>query len=412
MANQLTKDLEILFDNAVIGFDSANTISKQVTPFTPDQQSMQRAGDVVYRPQDYHVDVAAGLDVSGATPTDLIQRQVPAVYQSPNNVVFSLDAKEMRDPQHMQRMGEAAGKRLAAQIDSDLASKAALRAANVVKSTTAMSWNTGALAEAILIAKGAPAGVDRKLVLNPFDYKDVAGELGGRQYYQGKTADAYEDTRLPDLAGFKTFRADVMPTLAAIGTVTGTTVSVTSAFVPTAMTADVPTDNRQFTLVVAGANIANIKNGDAFTVGSAGTAVNSVHMITKADTGNLQTFRVISGAGTANLVCYPAPVATGAYQNVTQVLASGAAITFLNTVAKSTNVAWCDGAIELMAGRLAFPTDQGAMVATTTTANGIPLIFSAAFNHLTAKTTVRYTTLYSATILQPELCVLILNNQT
>ena len=412
MANQLTKDLEIAFENSIVGFDAADTISKQVTPYSPDQQSLQRAGDVIYRPQDYHVDVVAGLDVSGATPTDLIQRQVPAVYQSPNNVVYTLDAKEMRDPQHMERMGLAAGKRLAAQIDSDLAAKAALRAANVVKSTTAMSWGTAALAEAILLAKGAPIGIDRKLVLNPFDYKDVASELGARSYYQGKTAAAYEKTQLPDLAGFQTFRADVMPTLAAVGTVTGTTVSVTSAFLPTSMTADLPTDNRQFTLVVAGANIANIKNGDAFTVGSAGTAVNSVHNITKDDTGNLQTFRVISGGGTANLVCYPAPVATGAYKNVTQALASGAALTFLNTVAKSTNVAWCDGAIELMAGRLSFPTDQGAMVATTTTANGIPLIFSASFNHLTGNTTVRYTTLYATTILQPELCVLILNNQT
>lgn len=412
MANLLTKDLEIAFDSSIVGFDSANTISKQVTPYSPDQQSMQRAGDVIYRPQDYHVDVTAGLDVSGATPTQLIQRMVPAVYQQPNNVVYTLDAKEMRDPQHMERMGKAAGQRLAAQIDTDLASKAALRAANVIKSTTAMTWNTGALAEAVLLAKGAPAGVDRKLVLNPFDYKDVAGELGGRSYYQGKTADAYEDTRLPDLAGFKTFRADVMPTLAAIGTVTGTTVSGAQSYTPTAMTGDLPTDNRQMTLVVAGANIANIKNGDCFTIGSAATAVNSVHMVTKADSGNLQTFRVISGGGTANLVIYPAIIATGPYQNVTIAAGAGAAITFLNTVAKSTNVAWCDGAIELMAGKLAFPTDQGAMVASSTTANGIPLIFSAAFNHLTGVTTVRYTALYATTILQPELCVLILNNQT
>lgn len=412
MANSLTKDLEIMFDNAVIGFDSSNVISKQVSKYSPSQTDMQRAGDVVYRPQDYHVNVISGLDISASASTDIIQRMVPAVYKQPNNVKFDLDAKEMRDPQHMQKMGEAAGKRLSAQIDSDIALVAALRAANVVKSTGAMSWNTGALAEAILLSKGAAVGVGRNLVLNPFDYKDVAGELGGRAYFQGKTQSAYEKSALPDLAGFSTFRADVMPTLAAIGTVSGTTVSGTQSFTPTAMTGDLPTDNRQMTLTVAGANIANIKNGDCFTVGTGGTAVNAVHNMTKDDSGQLQTFRVISGGGTANLVVYPAMIATGPYQNVTQAAAGGAAITFLNTVAKSTNVAWCDGAIELMAGKLAFPTDQGAMVATTMSEQGIPLIFSAQFNHLTGKTTVRYTAMYATTILQPELCVLILNNQT
>ena len=412
MANGLTKDLGIMFDNAVIGFDSSNVISKQVSKYSPSQTDMQRAGDVVYRPQDYHVNVLSGLDISAGASTDIIQRMVPAVYKQPNNVKFELDAKEMRDEQHMKKMGEAAGKRLSAQIDSDIALVAALRAANVVKSTTKMSWDTGALAEAILLSKGAAVGVGRNLVLNPFDYKDVAGELGGRAYFHGKTQSAYEKSALPDLAGFSTFRADVMPTLAAIGTVTGTTVSGAQSFTPTAMTGDLPTDNRQTPLVVAGANIANIKNGDCFTIGSGATAVNAVHNITKDDTGQPQTFRVISGGGTANLVIYPAIVATGQYQNVTQAAAGGAAITFLNTVAKSTNVAWCDGAIELMAGKLAFPTDQGAMVGTTTSEQGIPLIFSAAFNHLTGKTTVRYTAMYATTVLQPELCVLILNNQT
>lgn len=412
MPNSLTKDLEVMFDNAVIGFDSSNVISKQVSKFSPSQTDMQRAGDVVYRPQDYHVNVLSGLDISAGASTDVIQRMVPAVYKQPNNVKFELDAKEMRDKDHMEKMGKAAGKRLSAQIDSDIALVAALRAANVVKSTTKMSWDTGALAEAILLSKGASAGVGRNLVLNPFDYKDVAGELGGRAYFQGKTQTAYEQSSLPDLAGFSTFRADVMPTLAAIGTVTGTTVSGTQSFTPSAMTGDLPTDNRQMTLVVAGANIANIKNGDCFTIGSGGTAVNAVHNITKDDTGQPQTFRVISGGGTANLVIYPAIVATGQYQNVTQAAAGGAAITFLNTVAKSTNVAWCDGAIELMAGKLMFPTDQGAMVGTTTSEQGIPLIFSASFNHLTGKTTVRYTAMYATTVLQPELCVLILNNQT
>ena len=407
MANALTKDLEIMFDNMVQGFDAACVMSSQVARFSPDQSSMQRAGDVVYRPMDYHMDTTSGLDISGATPTDLIQRQVPAVYKAPENILYTLDAKEMRDPYHMQAAGEAAGKRLAAKIDSDLASVVTLRAANVVVQSGVMDWDLMATGKRVLKQKGLPMGVDVKAVLNPLDTQKVAKELGGRAYYQGQTASSFETGEIPGIAGMRTFEADIMPTLAARGTVTGTTINGNQSFTPSAMTGDLPTDNRQMTLVVQGANIANTKNGDVFTI----AGVNSVHNITKDDTGELQTFRILSGGGTVNLVITPAIVATGPYKNVTAQAANSAAVSFINSTAKAATVGFAQGAVELMTGKLAFPTDQGAKVVTTTSKNGVPLIFSYAFNHLTGKTTVRVTSLYATTVLQPEMCFLALASQ-
>jgi P22 coat protein - gene protein 5 len=411
-ANQLTKDLEILFEEFVLGFDAACVISQEADFMYPDQQSMQRAGDTVYRPQDYHMDVVSGLDISAATPTDLIQRQVPATYKSPQNILYTLDAKELRDPQHKEKTGEAAGKRLSAQIDSDLYSAIALQGTNVIKKVGTIAWDDGALAEAVLLAKGMPVATDRKMFFNPFDYKDVAKDLGNRAYMGDLNIDAYERSRVPDIAGFRTFRTDNVQTLAAVGTVSGTTLGAAASFTPSAMTGDVPTDNRRMTITVAGANIANIKNGDCFTIGSGGTAVNSVHNITKDDTGQLQTFRVISGGGTASLVISPAIIATGPYKNCTQAGANGAAITFLNTATKAVNPFWVQGAVELMAGKLAFPQGQGAQVMTATSKQGVPLIMSYAFDHLKAKTTCRFTSLYATTVLQPELAGIIIANQT
>lgn len=409
MANALTKDLEIMFENFVEGFDAACVLSTEVKMFKPDQQSMQRAGDVVYRPQDYYMNVVAGVDISASSPTDLIQRQVPSVYKSPQNIRYDLDAKEMRDMDHMKDAGEAAGKRLSAQIDSDMAIAIRDKGANVIKRVGVLNWDTVALAEATMLAKGAPMGVDRKLIINPFDYKDIAGELGSRAYFQGKTEAAYERTRLPDAAGFKTFRADILPTLTATGTVSGTTVNGAQSYTPTAMTGDIPTDNRQMTLTVAGANVANIKVGDSFTI----AGVNSVHNVTKDDTGQLQSFRVLAVAGGGvTLTISPAIISSGAYQNVSAQAANGAALTFLNTASKSVNPFWCGGAVELMVGRLAFPTDQGVKVATATSKQGVPLIMSYAFDHLKGKTTVRFTSLYGTTVLEPELAGIILANQT
>ena len=413
-ANSLTKDLEILFEKFVLGFDAGCVISQEAEFMFPDQQSMQRAGDVVYRPQDYHMEVVAGLDISAATPTDLIQRQVPAVYKSPQNILYTLDAKELRDPQHKEKAGNAAGLRLSAQIDSDIYSAVALQATNVLTVTGggAFSWDKGAEAEAILIAKGMPKGVQRKFFMNPFDYLAVSKDLGNRSYLKDTTLDAYEQSKVPGIAGFGTFRTDNLQNLAGVGTVSGTTVSGAQSFTPSAMTGDLPTDNRRMTLVVAGANIANIKNGDAFTIGSGGTAVNSCHLVTKDDTGQLQTFRVISGGGTANLVISPAIISSGPYKNCTQAAANGAAITFLNTVTKPVNAFWCQGAVELMAGKLAFPDGMGAQVMTATSKQGIPLIMSYSFNHLTGKVTCRMTSLYATTVLQPELCGIVLAKQT
>lgn len=408
MANSLTKDLEIMFEEYVEGYDAACVISREAETSYPSPVDMQRAGDTFYKPQNYQASIVTGLDVSGATKTDLIQRQVPTVFRSPDNVVYQLDAKEMRDPEHKKRMGIAASTRLAAEIDKNLYSTIAAQAAIVVKKVGAFTWDDGAQAEALMLSRGIGAGRERKMFLNPFDYKDVAKDLGNRAYLGDRSKDAYERSQVPDIAGFKTFRTDNVANLAAAGTVSGTTVSGAQSFTPTAMTGDVPTDNRRMTLVVAGANIANTKVGDTFTI----AGVNAVHQIDKSDTGQPMTFRVVGGAGTANLVITPAIIATGPYQNVTAAAGNGAAITFLNTATKPVNAFWAQGAVTLDYGKLAFPSGQGVDVMTATTKQGVPLIMSYAFDHLTGVTTVRCTTLYAATVLDPEQVGIIVANQT
>ena len=413
MPNALAKDLEIMFEEYVEGYEAACVISQEADTSYPSPTDMQRAGDTFYKMQNYHASVVTGLDVSGATKTDLIQRMVPTVFRSPDNVVYQLDAKEMRDPEHLRRMGQAATTRLAAEIDKNLYSTVSAQASIFVKKVGAFTWDDAATAEALMLSRGIGAGRERKMFLNPFDYKDVAKDLGNRAYLGDVSKSAYERSRVPDIAGFKTFRTDNVANVTVTGTVSGTTVSGAQSHTVTAMTGDVPTDNRRMVLNVAGANIANIKAGDTFTIANSGTVINSVHQIDKSDTGQAQVFRVISVAGSgANLTITPAIIATGPYQNVTAAAANSATLTFLNTATKPANVFWAQGAVSLDYGRLAFPTGQGADVKTASTKNGVPLIMSYQFNHLTGITTVRFTTLYATTVLDPEQCGVILANQT
>jgi len=410
MANSLAKDLEIMFEEFVEGYDASCVVSMEAETSYPSPQTMQRAGDTFYKMQNYHASVVTGLDVSGATKTDVIQRMVPTVYRAPDNVVYQLDAKELRDPEHKARMGQAASTRLAAEIDKNLYAKVAAEAGIVVKKVGALTWDDGAQAEALMISRGIGAGRDRKLFLNPFDHKDIAKDLGNRAYLGDVSKSAYERSKVPDIAGFSTFRTDNVANLAATGTVTSTQVDGASqALTVAAMDGDLPQDNRRMVLDVKGANIANIKAGDTFTI----TGVNAVHQVDKSDTGQLMTFRVISVAGSgANLTITPALIPTGPYQNVTASPADSAPITFLNTVTKPVNAFWAQGAVALDYGKLAFPQNEGALVKTATTKNGVPLIMSYAFNHLTGITTVRCTTLYATTVLDPEQCGIIIANQT
>ena len=63
MANQLAKDLEIMFENYVEGFEAACVVSRNAKKFRPGDTAMQRAGDVLYRPQHYHMNIEEGLDL-------------------------------------------------------------------------------------------------------------------------------------------------------------------------------------------------------------------------------------------------------------------------------------------------------------------------------------------------------------
>ena len=406
MPNALAKDLELMFEQVVEGYDAACVISMEAETSYPSATSMQRAGDTFYKKQNYHGAIVTGLDVSGSTRTDVIERFVPTVFRSPDNVIYELDAQELRDPQHMTKMGQAAALRLAAEVDKNIYAAVAASASIIVKKVGALTWDDGATAEALMLSRGV-SNANKKLFLNPFDYSAVAKDLGNRAYLGDRSKDAYERSKVPDIAQFATFRTDNVANLAAIGTVTSTLVSGATSHTVSAMSGGVPVDNRSGAMTISGANLANVKNGDCFTV----AGVNAVHMIDKSDTGQLMTFRVVSGGGTASLVISPKIVITGPYQNCTAAAGNGVALVFLNTATKPVNAFWSQGAVALDYGRLEFPKGTGAEVMTATTKNGVPIVMVAQLNAQTGKLFVRHTTLYAATVLDPEKCGLILANQ-
>lgn len=407
MPNFLTKDLEIYFEKVVEGYDASCVISREAETSFPDAKSMQRATDVFWRPQEYRSQVVTGVDISASNDSDIIQRQIPTVFRTPDNVRFSLNFLENRDPDHLKRMGEAAAVDLAASTDNAVYSAVASQASIVVRKVGVLTWDDAATAEALMLSRGIGAVRERKMFMNPFDYRDIARDLGNRAYMGDVAKDAYMRSRVPDIAGFTTFRTETLANLAAIGTVTGTTVNGAQSFTPTAMTGDLPTENRRMTLTIAGANIANIKNGDSFTIAN----VNALHNVNKTDTGQLMTFRVISGGGTTTPVITPAIIVAGPYRNVTVQAGAGAAITFLNTATRPVNAFWAACAVTLDYGDINPARSAGVEWMTARTKNGVPIAMGVSQGLMNGLISVRLITRYAATVLDPEACGIIIANQ-
>jgi len=408
VANLKLNTLEIMFEEFTNSYDLNTTISRKAEKFFPKPKDMERGNDTYFVKQELMLTAVENtFDVSGSTKADIIERAIPITFRNPDNVLYELTAREMRDPDKMRDAGKAAAKKLASTVDRILYQTVALQAAIVVKKVGAFTWDDGALAEAALVQRGYESS-DLSLFLNAQDYLAVAKDLGNRAYLGDRSKDAYERSKVPDITNFQTFRTANQYNLAAVGTVTGTTVSGTQSYTVTAMTSNIPTDNRQMTLTVAGANIANTKAGDCFTI----AGVNSVHAGDKSDTGSLQTFRILSGQGTASLVISPAIIATGPYQNVTAAAAGGAAIVFLNTATKPVNPFWSQGAVYLDYGLLEFPDGYGPKIMKSTTEQGVPLQISASFDHMTGKMTIRNHVMFAATVREREQCGIIIANQT
>ncbi len=408
MANQKLNTLEIMMDEFTNGFDGETVLSRKTKRFFPKPVDMERGNNTYYVRQDMQLAAVLNtFDVTASTRADVIQRSIPVTFANPDNVLYELTAAEMRDEDKTREAAKAARKKLAWVVENAVYQTVAQRAAKVIKKVGAFAWDDAANLEALMLRRGLSEDYQSSLFMNSADWSAVAKDLGNRAYQTDWSKSAYERSRVPDIANFETFRTGHQFVLPAVGTVTGTTVSGNQSHTVSSMTGNVPTDNRQMTLVIAGANIANIKNGDAFTIAN----VFAVHDQSKQDTQDLQTFRVLSGGGTANLVITPAIIITGPYQNCTAQAATGAAITFLNTASKPVDVAWQDGAVYLDYGKLMFPDGYGPKVINATTEQGVPLAISADFDHLSGKMTIRNHILYAVTVREPEQCGLILANQ-
>lgn len=417
MANDFTSNEMTFFEDVLMGFDSNNITAKNVNLYEPGMQSVERSGLTVRRPIPMIAETTTGRDVS-SDYKDVLELTVPSTLAESDilNHAFKLNAIELNDPTRRQRAAKAAAQGLGAKIDT-------ITSERVINYGSLVLAETGDFTDYDALAKGETALMEREvnnlsnrcLILNPRMSRKMANELGSRATDNGRDRSAYERSLLPPVGGFETLKANVLTSLtgsAASGvTVNGANQRKTvTVFDGTNSSA---ADNRSMTLAVSASH--GMVAGDCFTI----AGVNSIGMITKKDTGTLQTFRVTAVSGN-DLTISPAIIpedesatANKKYGNVTTTPANGAAITLLNTDTVQPSIFFCKEAVEIFHGRFNVEDFQGGGVAVTkeVSDSGIEIIFAKSTDIDTLETKYRLSCWAAANVLEPQMAGIYLRSQ-
>jgi hypothetical protein len=423
MANNFSKEERVAFENILEGFQDALVLSRQVSVYNTDSTMMERTNNTIWRPQPYIAQSFSGTDMT-SNFKDFTQLAVPATIGFSKSVPWRMTALELRDALQENRLGNAAKQKLASDINVAVMNVASNQGTLVVsRGSAATGFDDVAQIEAIMNEQGVQ-DFERCLALSTRDYNGMASNLAARQnLVASKTITAYEKSRIGMVGSFDTYKLDyanrLTPALGVSVTINGANQWYTPRATSTASTGEVSNvDNRYQNLNIT-VGSGTVKVGDAFTI----TGVYAVHHITKASTGQLKTFRVtaiVSGSGGTGTVQISPPIISGGggtdaeleYQNVTTTPASGAAITFLNTVTANINPFWQKDAIELLPGRYVIPPDAGVAVMRASTDQGIEIVMQKFYDINTMVTKYRLDCFFGVVNKQPEMTGIMLFSQT
>jgi len=424
MANSFSKEERVAFEDILEGFQDLLVLSRHVSVYNTNQTEMARTNDTIWRPMPYiaqSINSTPGTSISSSYQ-NMTQLSVPSTIGFSKTVPWTMTTLDLRDALQENRLGESAKQKLASDINVAIMNTAAAQGTLVVPiGAAAGDYDDVSLCDTIMNEQGVP-DYDRFLGLSSRDYNGLAGNLSqaSRSFGNAKSDKAYERNFVGMVAGFDTYKFDYANRIgvAAGSAITIATNGAQADFVPqatsTSVGGQINVDNRYQSVVVS--STSGIVAGDAFTI----DGVEAVHHITKASTGQLKTYRVLSVTnGTTMVISPPIIGATSSptdaelqYKNVEVATESAtAAITFLNTGSSAINVFWQKDSLEILPGRYAIPADAGTAVMRATTDQGVELVMQKFYDIDSMKIKYRLDTLFGVVNKQPEMSGILIFNQ-
>lgn len=423
MANSFPYLIRAAFDDMIEDFEDGLVYANMATKMDiGSAQEQVYTRDRVWVPQPMIGSSYDGFDQT-SNFDGLTQMWVPAQVGFHKSSPKKLSAKEYRNKAAVDMYAGAVKTKLASDVNKAIRNRVALEGSIFTKRTVAPTGSADLfLSRAQMTEIGVPAE-NRIAMVGVRNTIGMLSNVSDRAYMGELSTKAYESALLArNIAGFEVYQDDQPIRLAPAAGGATTVNGANQYWEPAATTVQTDgtennRDNRYSQLVVTAANgTASIKPGDAFTI----AGVNSVHMISKQDTGQLQTFRVISvNSGTNTITVAPAIISNGGntiggreYQNVSATPANGAAITWLNTALAEVSPFFVKSAVGLLPGTFEVePEDGWEVMQATTPKLGLRIICvkQGSINDLSLK--IRWDIDFGTVLLQPQYAGAMMFNQ-
>jgi hypothetical protein len=400
----------VAFDKLVEGFDDALVIAKGATKMDIESPlEAARSRDKFWLPAPMIGQSYDGSDATGHFG-DVTQLNVPVSVGYWKHSAKGFSATDLRNQFALNQWANSAKQKLASDVNASIFNLVGQQGGTFSKRASAASgYDDVSQLDSAFARLGVQNG-DRMAFYSPTAMNLMAGNLASRSEATSRSQDAYERAMVnSDIAGFAVYKNDQEILLAAAGggttTINGANQKTTPAATTVATSGEEENkDNRYTDLVITATTYANIKVGDAFTI----AGVNSCHMITKQDTGQLKTFRVVGKPAANTIRVYPAIIngtsdAEKEYQSVTALPANGAAITWLNTTAAPMNPFFKKEAVLLIPGSFEVENGSGVISTSATTELGVQITYTKQTNIQTLLSSCRFDIRWGAALTNPEL---------
>ena len=306
---------------------------------------------------------------------------------------------------------EPAMAQLAASLESTVLTGVYRKVANYAGTTSSqIDYKKFQQAGQVLTENLAPVDANRVLGLNPASRVEFSDATKGLFQSADNISQQYREGRVGRTGGFDVYENTLIPTHT-VGTYAGTPLTkggsqgnagTGNAYVSTT---DLVTDGWS-------SGASSLKAGDIITI----DGVYDVHPETKASTGRLKRFAVVSDVsdttGDMTITISPAIISGGAYQNVSNLAGDNKAITVLGTTGQiyGQNLAFHRDAFAFVTADLAIP--NGVDMAARENYEGISMRFIRWFDGDTGDWKSRFDILYGYTAIYPELACRLVHQLT
>ena len=326
---------------------SCKTVDRQVIgngDLNPD------TGDsvAVKRPHQYKSNRTSDGDISGGTKSDLISGSAKAVVQDYITVAVDVsDVERALELNQMEKVFEPIRQRIVTDLETSLNEFMVQNSSHLLGTagTPITKWSDVAQCNAFMQSMGVPSDNNRFAQINPYAQTSLADAQSGL-FSSGKVDSAWERAQIStNFGGVRAYTSNALTSHTNGNQVTNASITVASAPIQTYLNTK---DTYTMTVALTGltATTGTINAGDVIQVTAASGSVSWLNQQTKQPiidgsgnfikwTGTVVTGGTADGSGNLSVVVTGPAIyeASGAYNSVSQAIASGDGVSIISGVA-------------------------------------------------------------------------------